>query len=153
MRRILIISIVILLFSCKITKHATTDVKTEVLEQTEIKEQTTESKSDNSVIEIDKNESVVITTFSSPDSTGKQYIKSVAEINRNKKIVGRNNIIEETLTVKDIENKTQKTESIKITEKSKTATKRQWWIYVVTWILSVGIIVVIIFILKKYKIL
>ena len=125
-----------------------------MLRLTETKEQTTEAKSDNSVIEIIENEDVVITIFSSPDSTnGKQYVTSVTKINRNKTVSTKNNIVEEKETTKETESRTQEVTTVKVTEKSKTATKTPGWIYVVAVILSTGIIVVIILILKRYKIL
>ena len=140
MKRILIISLAFLLFSCKITKQATMDTKTEITEQTEVKEQTIASKSDNSVSEISENENVIITVFSAPDSVGKQHITSITEIIRNKTVLDKKNIVLEKETVKNTENKTQKAENVKVTEKSQTKTKTHVWLYMVVVVMVVGIL-------------
>ena len=149
MKRTVIISLALLFFSCKISKQATTDTKTEITEQLEVKEQTTESKSENSVIELAENESLVITVFSTPDSSGRQHITSITEINRNKSISESRNSVLVKETVLAAESRKQKTESIKVVESTKTATKTFGWLYLIVGILSVGVVIVAIVMVKK----
>ena len=149
MKRTVIISLALLFFSCKISKQATTDTKTEITEQLEVKEQTKESKSENSVIELDENESLVITVFSTPDSSGRQHITSITEINRNKSILESRNSVLEKETVLTAESRMQKAESIKVVESTKTATKTFGWLYLIVGILSVGVVIVAIVMVKK----
>ena len=153
MKQILMISLAFLLFSCRMTRQTTADVQTSAVEQKEVFVQVNESKSDNSVIEIDKNEHVTVIVFSPPDSSGKQYITSITEIQKNKTLSGKQNIVEEKETLTLAESITQTAENVKVVEKSKTETKTPGWLYVVAGILSVGIVVVIIWILRRYKIL
>jgi len=89
MKRILIISLAFLLFCCKIKKQTTTETQAVTIEQKEVFTKMNESKSDNSVIEIDENQHVTIMVFSPPDSLGKQYVTSVMEIQKKKKYKGK----------------------------------------------------------------
>jgi len=153
-RIVLLVSILSLLFaSCKTTRQTTADVQTTAVEQKEVFVHTNETKSDNSVIEIDKNEHVTVIIFSPPDSSGKQHITSIMEIQRNKMLSGKQNIVEEKETIKQVESTTQKTETVKVAEKSKTETKTPGWLWVVAGVLSVGVVVIIIWILRRYKII
>jgi len=142
-----------LAISCKVTKQTMAEVQTATVAQKEVSVQTNETRADNSVIDVDANEHIVITVFSLPDSAGKQYVTSVTEIQKNKTLSGKKNIVEEKETVKLVESITQKTESVKVAENTKKETKTPGWVYVVAGILSVGIIIVIIWLLKRYKIL
>lgn len=154
MKRVLIIvSIALLLFSCRTTRQTTAETQTVAVAQKEVAVQINETKSDNSMIEVDANEYVTITVFSLPDSSGKQYITSVTEIQKNKTLSGKKNILDTKETVVNAESKVQKAEIVKVAEQSKTETKTPGWLYVVAGILSLGLVIVIILILRKYKIL
>jgi hypothetical protein len=170
MKRVLwLVSLAVLLFSCKITKHVTTETQTSVVAQQDIFEQTkdqeatqtNENKSDNSIIETDENEVVKITVFSLPDSLGQQHITSVTEIHRNKTATHKKDIKKSQQIIENkeketiIENKTQTIANIQTTstEKSKTETKTPGWVYVIAIGSVIAAFILIYFILKKHKIL
>ena len=152
MKRIaLLISLVLLFSACKITRHAVVETHTVAVEQKDISEKTTETKSDNSVVVIDEKENVRITNFSLPDSTGKQYVVSITEIQKEKTSSNKKNSVETKETLKKDKSSKQQAESTKITETSKTETKTPGWLYILVFILSSGIIVFIYLILTAVK--
>ena len=150
-KHIVIISIAIGLFSCKISKQTTADIQTTTVEQKEVSTKTNETKSDNSTIGIDVNEEVTITVFSQPDSLGKQYVTSVMEIKKNKTVSGKKNIVEEKGTVKQEDSNVHKLENTKVTEKSKTTTKTAWVPLVFGCIFLLGLIFVCWYYFFGYK--
>ena len=139
---------VVLLFSCKTTRYASAEKQTDVSEQKDISEQITETKSENSAFEINETENRKITVFSLPDSSGKQYVTSITEIYRDKTVSNKKNIVEEKETLKEDKSKTQKSENVKITEKSKTKAKIGW-IYWIAAILGLGLICLIVWKLRR----
>ena len=144
--------LILLLFSCKITRYTATETQTATVEQKEISEQTTETKTENTLTEIDEKENIKITVFSAPDSSGNQYVVSVTEIQKAKTSASKKNSVAEKETVHTDKTKTQTTESVKVTKKSETKTKTPFWVYLVIVIFCVGVIVLIVWILRRYKI-
>ena len=149
----LFVLVIVLFSACKITRHAVVETQTVAVEQKDISVKTSELKLDNSVIEIDENTQVVITIYSPPDSTGKQYIAGIAEISKNKTATNKKNIVEAKEIVQTDKSKSAESTKITAKEDTKTETKTPGWLYVLVFILSSGIIVVIILILRKYKVL
>jgi len=153
MRKFLITTmLILLLFSCKITRYTATETQTATVEQKEISEQTTETKTENTLTEIDEKENIKITVFSAPDSSGNQHVVSVTEISRDKTSSSKKNSVAEKETVHTDKTKTQTTESVKVTEKSETKTKTPFWVYLLVVILGFGVIYLIIRVLRRYKI-
>ncbi|MCL2245859.1 MAG: hypothetical protein FWC10_06730 [Lentimicrobiaceae bacterium] len=122
-RIILILSAAVLLVSCKISKQATTDVRTEIEEKTTTDVRQTTLDSSATVVEMAEDEHVLITVFSVPDSAGKQHIVSVTEINRNKQVSGKKNHVLQREVVLQAESIKQTVESVKITENTKIKPK------------------------------
>jgi cobalamin biosynthesis Mg chelatase CobN len=145
--------LILLLFSCKITRYTATETQSNIVEQKDISEQVMETVIENSLTEIDEKENIKITVFSSPDSDGNQYVVSVTEIFRDKTSSSKKNSVAEKKTVYADKTKTQKSESVKITKKSETKTKTPFWVYLLIVILSIGVIYLIFRILRKYKIM
>lgn len=154
MKKVLMLLVLLLsLFSCKTTKHATAEMQTAVMEQKNISEQVTESKQDNSVIEIAENENIIITNFSLPDSSGRQHIITITKIQRHKATANKINIVSEQETVKTDQTQTTANIQAKVLEASKTETKTPMWVIVGIVVLGIGILVIVYLILKRYKIL
>jgi cobalamin biosynthesis Mg chelatase CobN len=154
MRKLLITPmLILLLFSCKITRYTATETQTATVEQKEISEQTTETKTENTLTEIDEKENIKITVFSAPDSSGNQHVVSVTEISRDKTSSSKKNSVAEKETLHSDKSKTQKSEIVKVTEKSETKTKTPCWVYLLVVILGFGVIYLIIRILRRYKVL
>lgn len=166
---LLMLFLTMIVCSCKTVKQSEqtkTDAKTElnanVKTEAESK-QAVETKmvaTDKGITTNNTNTKTTITDFSAPDSNGKQHAtrKTVIEqTENNKKISDAKTEAESKQTgetnIKSVDKSTGKTtlkQAITVQKSTKMATPG--WVYVVGSILSLGIMVLIWFVLKRFKI-
>ena len=148
----LAISILTILFSCRATKHVASDLQASVSEQKDISIRVFEHKLDSSLIVINEDENTVIFLFSLPDSTGKQYIVSKTEIQRNKTATNKKNIVTNTETAQEDKSNIQTLIKSKTIEDKKTETKDVWWFvcFISTVIFGMAWVYIILLKIKKW---
>ncbi len=164
---ILLLAVITMLFSCKTSKTTLSEKTSTETEQrndiqevinTEFSVLETGKTTDKTVVEASEDTEITITKFSQPDSTGKQHIVEQTKIKQQKGSTTKTNVATEKedktdikQSVKNKDNSTVKTNNdTKVTETEKTKANTPAWIILGTIILSLGIIVIIYFVLKRF---
>lgn len=168
-RILLMLFLTMIVCSCKTVKQSEqtkTDAKTElnanVKTETE-SNQAVETKTvatDKGITTNNTNTKITITDFSAPDSNGKQHAtrKTVIEQTENNKKIS--NVKTEAESKGAVETNTKSADKSKVKTAKNQATTVQkstkietpGWVYVVGSILSLGILLLIWFVLKRFKI-
>jgi cobalamin biosynthesis Mg chelatase CobN len=163
---ILLISISLVLFSCKTTK-TTIDKNEKSIVTTDIKETEKKETEQNSTLTFTINSDALITIIekivneklSSPDSTGKQVVieRTITErkIDRKENVManaeGKQKVKQDITKVKEdhskIKNQSKTKETKKVTIKTPT------WVFVSVAILVIGLLIFVYLLLKRYRIL
>lgn len=170
MRRLfIIIAAAILITGCKVSKEASTvsEVKTEI--KTDVSEvANSESKTNtavNTIVSYNDSEvvaeDIIITEFSQPDTAGKQYVIKTTKIQRSKtkqnklfKTDTKQQIIDALKSESKTDKSTQKiNENTTKESKTITNTKTPGWVYPVSILIVLGLLILVYMLLKRYKIL
>ena len=142
-KALLIISVLTVFVSCRTTKHSTSEIQASVSEQKDISVRTVEQKIDTSFIVVNETENAVITLFSLPDSTGRQYVVNKTEIRRNKTATNKKNVQTEKESMQEDKTNTLTIVKTKDTKNLEIKIKLLWVQLVV------GIILFLVLILCK----
>jgi hypothetical protein len=137
--------------------------KTDVKETSSVKTdvQTVERLNERTELSVDVTEEITIVKWSVPDSSGHQFVVETTNINRRSVTDKKSDLDVEKEQKEIIEIKEDKEDKstinakteIKTVEKSKTKPATPAWITWAAVILSAGIIVLIYFVLKRYRII
>jgi hypothetical protein len=165
-RLILLVAIIALFASCKTTKTATTE-NLKVVEQNDIHETTTAktevTEKETISMSVDALttiiERIINTRYSQPDTAGNQHITETTTTEREitidkaskadtQKTTQIEQVIEDEKTDNSSKNIDKKTET-KTTIKSKTPA----WVIIAVSILSIGVILLLYFVLKRFKLI
>ena len=167
MKKIILLLLTITLFvSCKTLKNNIRETYTKQKEVvTDVREESTQKET---VVVLDEKltneissivEKIITEKFTVPDSAGKQYVlervTTEREINTQKAEVGNRKSESEATAQSVITDNSKETDNIqgKIIDKSTTKKKTPMWVTVSVVVVGFGLWFIIVFILKKYKIL
>ena len=164
MGRLALFCLLLCFISCKTLKNNIRETYTENKEiVTDVRE---ESTTKETVVVLDEKltneissivEKIITEKFTMPDSTGKQYVvervMTEREINTQKAEVGNRKSESEATAQTVFTDNSKETDNIqgKIIDKSITKKKTPVWVTVSASIVSAGIMLFILFILKKYR--
>lgn len=167
MKNLLIILILVTAFSCrtvKVNEHSKvsvdTAIKNDIKQSSDVHKETsnTSNQSQNTTYTDTTHKVVIETYYSKPDSTGKQAIvKTVkTEIDSGKKLNKQD--VNQNHSSQKIDSTGNKIDKSKINNKSKTENSKQTttkrttptWIWLSSAILSVGLVILAYFILKRF---
>ena len=166
----LLLVLAVLLFSCKTTRYnikettkTETSVQKDIREESTVKETVLTAENIASLTEELTSiiERIITVKLSAPDSllnqypvevttTEREYTKQRVESTKARKDESTN--VESKVQKTDNSTETSKTESVKI-DKTKTTLATPAWVIVGVVILCVGVLVLVYFILKRYRIL
>jgi len=170
-RKVVSITLLFVLFaSCKTTRYnmretakTSVEVKTDVREEVKILEEVKISENITQLVDELTTiiERIITVKLSAPDSLHNQHpveiITTEREISRGKTVkYDATGTTEQTISadIEKIENSTKNTNTeIEKVDKTKVKTTTPVWLYVVVGIFSIGILLFVFLILKKYKIL
>jgi len=170
-RIVMLAAVLLLLLSgCKMSQFFSRRVeKTNVEQRADVREtssvktdiHTIGKLSEQTQLSLDITEVITITKWSIPDSSGQQFPTETTNITRHS-VTGQNRTTEseqekkgttETLGTKEDKSVVNAESEIKTDEKIKTKPASTVWITWAVVILSLGVVVLVFFILKRYRIL
>jgi len=166
MGRLALFCLLCLLFSCKTLKNNIRETYTEQKEVvTDVREESTQKET---VVVLDEKltneissivEKIITEKFTVPDSAGKQYVvervTTEREINNKKSEIGNRKSESEATAQTVFTDNSKETDNIQgeIIDKSITKKKTPIWVTVSASIVGAGIMLFILFILKKYRVI